>query len=298
MTDPRRVAALPVMPAMTLAMLLTGAAVGAQEAAVEDAPTFVIAHRGFSAVAPEHTFAAWDLALEAGADYLEQDLQLTADGVLVVLHDDTLERTGRGDGCAGPVRERTLDELGGCDVGTWFNQAHPDRARPEYVGLRIPTFRQVIERYVGRARFYVETKNPEEAPGMEIALIELLREFDLIGEQPGPPPAIVQSFSHASLLTIARLEPSLPRVQLLPGDYSAEATIGLLPRIAEYARGIGPSHRNVTAQLVQAAMATGLWVHPYTVNERARMQQMLALGTRGMFTDRPDLLRELLPGSR
>jgi hypothetical protein len=99
----------------------------------------VIAHRGASGHAPEHTFAAWDLALSQGVDYLEQDLQLTRDGALVVLHDDTLDRTVRAGGlpCLGPVRERTLAELRVCEAGSWFNQARPDRAG-EYAREPVP----------------------------------------------------------------------------------------------------------------------------------------------------------------
>lgn len=256
----------------------------------------VIAHRGFSAAAPEHTFAAWDLALDAGADYLEQDLQMTADGVLVVLHDDTLDRTARGEGCTGPVRERSVEQLAGCDVGSWFNERWPDRARPEFAGLRIPTFREVLERYAGRARFYVETKNPAEAPGMEQALVELLDEFDLLASVETPPQVIVQSFSPESLLALGQMAPRLPRVQLLSDEYDADRTVELLPRIASFAQGIGPWHGNVTSRLVEAAAAQGLVLHPYTVNEPERMSALLAMGVDGMFTDRPDALRSAVDG--
>jgi glycerophosphoryl diester phosphodiesterase len=259
----------------------------------------VIAHRGFSAAAPEHTFAAWDMALEAGADYLEQDLQMTADGVLVVLHDDTLDRTARGEGCTGPVRERTIEQLDGCEVGSWFNERWPDHARAEFVGQRIPTFRDVLERYAGRARFYVETKNPTEAPGMEQELVALLREFGLLGvAAPGPPAVIVQSFSPESLLTLGQIAPGLPRVQLLSDEYDAVRTLELLPRIAFFAQGIGPWHGSVTPELVAAASERGLLVHPYTVNETARMAELLEAGVDGMFTDRPDALRALIDGQR
>lgn len=257
----------------------------------------VIAHRGFSAAAPEHTFAAWDLALEAGADYLEQDLQMTADDVLVVLHDDTLDRTARGEGCSGPVRERTLDQLGACEVGSWFNERWPDRARPEYAGLSIPTLRQVLARYAGRARFYIETKNPADAPGMEQALVALLDEFGLLDRDADRLPAvIVQSFSPESLLTLGQIAPDLPRVQLLSDDYDAARTLELLPRIAFFAQGIGPWHGNVDAALMAAATARGLLVHPYTVNEDTRMAELLEIGVDGMFTDRPDALRSLIDG--
>ena len=82
-----------------------------------------VGHRGASGYAPEHTIASYDLALTLGADYIEQDLQLTKDGVLVALHDPTLNRTARGlsENCAGLVIEKTLAQIKTCDVGTWFN---------------------------------------------------------------------------------------------------------------------------------------------------------------------------------
>ena len=136
----------------------------------------VIAHRGASGYAPEHTFAAYDLAVEQGADYLEQDLQLTADGVLVVLHDATLDRTARGPAgsCTGPVSEKTLAQIQECDVGSWFNEAHPERADPAYVGLRIPTLEQVLDRYATDVRYYIEIKALGAGSGMEEPLLDLL----------------------------------------------------------------------------------------------------------------------------
>src|SRR5919107_3041481 len=100
-----------------------------------DAPVLNVGHRGASGYAPEHTIPAYDLALKMGADYIEQDLQLTKDGVLVVLHDETLDRTARptaesapGD-CTGLVREKTLAQIKTCDVGSWFNDTYPQYAR-------------------------------------------------------------------------------------------------------------------------------------------------------------------------
>ena len=124
----------------------------------------VIGHRGASADAPEHTFASYDLALEQGADYIEQDLQLTADGVLVVLHDDTLARTARGPAgsCTGPVADKTLDQLQDCEVGSWFNEANPDEADPAFADLAIPTMEAVLkvtaEKIAERARQMTERK--------------------------------------------------------------------------------------------------------------------------------------------
>lgn len=255
-------------------------------------PPVVIAHRGASAYAPEHTFAAWDLAVEMGADYLEQDLQMTADGELVVFHDEELDRTAeaRDARCSGMLRNRTLADLAGCDVGSWFNRAHPDRARPEYVGLRIPTLAEVLDRYPDQ-RFYIETKSPETAPGMEATLVELLREHDLrTGHE--LPRVFLQSFSSDSLRRLAELAPEIPRVQLLPGRWSSRRIRGALREIASYAVAIGPRADRVDRALVDAAHRLGLLVHPYTVNDPAEMVRLMQIGADGWFTDRPDVARD------
>lgn len=260
-----------------------------------------IGHRGASGHAPEHTLAAYDLALQHGADFIEQDLQMTRDGVLVVLHDATLDRTARGpaEHCTGRVIEKTLAQLQRCDVGSWFNDAHPKRARASYVGLRIPTLEQVLARYGPRTRYYIETKAPESAPGMEEALLRLLQAHDLRGPAalgaPGPGgPVLIQSFSRASLEKIHALDPRLPLVQLVSGRVTTEQLQRTLDDVRRYAVGIGPARSAVTAALVEAAHAGCLAVHPYTVNDAAEMRALLGLGVDGMFTDFPDRLTDVL----
>lgn len=255
----------------------------------------VIGHRGASGYAPEHTLASYDLALELGADFIEQDLQMTKDGVLVVLHDDTLDRT-TGGRCRGRVIDHTLAQVLACDAGSWFNAAHPGRARAEYAGAVIPTLEEVLARYADRASFYIETKNPEEAPGMEESLLALLDRFELRRAAADEWRVLIQSFSERSLRMIHGLDPSLPLIQLLHARGETARTIeAQLPRIAEYAVGIGPSWRRVDARLVQAARSLCLEVHPYTVNDPALMRRMTKAGVTGMFTDVPDKLLEQRP---
>lgn len=258
----------------------------------------VIAHRGASYHAPEHTFFSWDRALELGADWIEQDLQFTRDSVLVVLHDASLDRTARGpaDVCRGPVRERAWAELQSCEVGTWFNERDSVHARPEFVGARIPSLEQVFERYVSRAgtRFYIETKDPEQAPGMEEALLALLRRFRLAGVGADTGRVLVQSFSFASLERMRALDPAVPLVYLLSDSIPAASLAAEMTRIARVAVGIGPSRQIINARMVRAAQEAGLVVHPYTVNDAGVMRELLALGVDGMFTDRPALLRDVL----
>lgn len=263
---------------------------------IDDPDVQVIAHRGASFDAPEHTFAAYDLAMQMRADWIEQDLQMTRDGHLVVLHDDSLDRTARGprEACTGLVRERTLAELERCEVGSWFNAKYPDRADSRFAGERIPTLDAVLTRYRDRARFYIETKNPAESPGMEEALLALLHKHKLIGRGAPRDRVIIQSFSPASLLAIRALDSAVPLVQL-HGDFVAPDSLdALLTRVASYAQGIGPSRRIISARMVQRAHELGLVVHPYTVNDPATMNFLLGLGVDGMFTDRPALLRGLL----
>jgi len=285
-------------------------------------PAFdVIAHRGASGYAPEHTIAAYDLALEMGADFIEQDLQMTRDGVLVVLHDDTLDRTARGpaDDCTGVVREKSYAQLQRCDVSSWWEErasaraavgtranvavpgAPADLAAPatavDAVIERIPTLDAVFARYGETARYYIETKQPEEAPGMEEALLRMLEEHDLLPRSRADRRVLVQSFSRSSLEKIHALNPEVPLIQLIGGEETPEDLDEGLGAIAGYAVGIGPSWRDVTPELVAVAHRHGLIVHPYTVNEEADMERLISLGVDGIFTNYPDRLAGVLFGA-
>jgi len=260
---------------------------GAPKSAAAPSGPVVIAHRGYSGIAPEHTLLAFDRAVQAEADYLEQDLRMTSDGVLVVLHDATLDRTARGPAeyCTGPVLEKTLAQLRRCDYGIWFNERNPDLANPDFVGAEVPALEELFDRYGRSVRYYIETKNPEDAPGMEEALVALLGRYRLLDATPeSPPRVLVQSFSPESLRRIHSLEPSLPLVQLY-GRMPAAEIVPQLGEVASYAVGIGPHFSSVDEDLVAVAHEVGLIVHPYTVNDPAEMSRLLSVGVDGFFTD-------------
>ncbi len=285
---------------MVLLTLAASADTASAKKTPKDAPVLNVGHRGASGYAPEHTIPAYDLALQLGADYIEQDLQLTRDGVLVVLHDERLDRTARptaesapGD-CTGFVREKTLAQIKTCDVGIWFNQTYPDYARPEYVGLKIPTLEEVFQRYGKSTNYYIETKSPESAPGMEEELLRLMDEYGLTKPAAKKWQVLIQSFSPASLQKVHALDPSLPLIQLFSGAETSETIRGRLGLTETYAVGIGPSKSDVDAALVEAAHARCLDVHPYTVNETPEMEKLVALGVDGMFTNFPDRLEAVL----
>jgi glycerophosphoryl diester phosphodiesterase len=284
--------------AAVLMVILVAFAAPAVQAAPEtesslDGPVLNIGHRGASAYAPEHTFAAYDLALEQGADYIEIDLQMTADGVLVALHDKTLNRTADApEGvperyCRGLVSKKTLEQIQMCDAGSWFS--------PEFAGEQIPTLEEIFQRYGTSVNYYIETKNPDAAPGMEEELVGLLGEYGLLPDpnEPANWQVLIQSFSAESLMKIHEMNEDLPLIQLYWAGTSKTIQRDL-DAVSEYAVGIGPYKKDVDAALVEAAHEHCLAVHPYTVNTVEEMEALISLGVDGMFTNNPDLLDEVL----
>ncbi|TVR63181.1 MAG: glycerophosphodiester phosphodiesterase [Gemmatimonadales bacterium] len=290
-----------VVPAVAIALLvgLTPPAPGPAMAS-SDAIPLIIAHRGASGHAPEHTLPAYDLAVEMGAHVLEPDLQMTRDGVLIAFHDATLDRTARGPSefCTGPVRERTLAEIRECDVGSWFNERFPERADPSFEGLRVVTLDELFQRYGHQVRWYPETKQPEENPGMEEALVELIHRHGLRDAAAERGQVLIQSFDPASLERLRELDPDLPLVQLLPRQALDNRTAWeVLEAISHYARGVGPNHTLVDEAFMAAAREWGLFVHPWTVNDPTTMDRLLALEVDGIFTDFPDVLAQRIAGA-
>ncbi|NLD78099.1 MAG: glycerophosphodiester phosphodiesterase [Acidimicrobiales bacterium] len=260
-----------------------------QEAAVR-----VIAHRGASAAAPELTFAAFDEAIELGADVIEIDISFTADGVLVLIHDDTLDRTARGpaEACTGPVTARTLAELGRCDFGSWFNEAHPERADPAFAGQPIPTLTGLIDRYGDDVGYLIEIKSPESQPGIEQALLDVLDEAGLTGPG-GTGDVAVQSFSVESMKLMHDLRPDLPLAQLFA---VVEVDDALLDDVSAYADTFAPLYAIVDQRAVDAAHERCLTVTPWTVDDPAEMARLVDLGVDGLITNLPDVALDAATG--
>lgn len=194
----------------------------------------VIAHRGASYDAPEETIPAYTLARDLGADYLEMDIQRTKDGVLIALHDDTLERTTNiaevfPKRIKDPLNTFTLAEVKQLDAGTWFNKAHPDRARSSYAGLQILTLDEVIDIAEGGANkpgLYIETKAPSQFPGIEADLKKNLDKRGWLTSRPAaaaghvsvaqmPGRVVLQTFEKPSLVLLQKEMPQVPKVLLL-----------------------------------------------------------------------------------
>jgi glycerophosphoryl diester phosphodiesterase len=274
----------------------------------------LVAHRGASAYAPEHTFESYQLALKQGADFVEQDLQISRDGILVCLHDLTLERTTnvkeifptrfREELISGAVMRHwyvfdfTLREIKQLDAGSWFDVKSK--------GTRVPTFQEAIDLVRGKAGLYPETKAPEvygsRGFDMERLVFELLKKNRLIsGSAARNTPVIIQSFSPESLKKLfTALNTARPLVLLVSDEARARwLTETGLAEAKQFATGIGPAKALVDKTLVMQAHALGLTVTPYTFRSsntgrfktvREEMSYYLYnLGVDALFTDNPDL---------
>ena len=214
----------------------------------------IIAHRGASAYVAEHTFAAYDLALAQGAEVLELDVRASADGELVVVHDETLLRTARD--------PRRVDQL---TVGTLATRG-------------VLMLDAVLARYRGHARFLLDLKHPQ--PEWEGRLLASLA-------APGPRNRIVvQSFDHLALRRLHDAAPLLPLAALLPERTPPPRD---LSAIATFACGVSPWHGHVDAGFIAAARAQGMSVRPWTANFAQDIERLLGLGVDGVITDVPDV---------
>ncbi|MFC3885185.1 glycerophosphodiester phosphodiesterase [Bacillus songklensis] len=246
----------------------------------------VIAHRGASAYAPEHTLKAYDLGIRQGGTYTEIDLQMTKDGQLIAMHDETVNRTTNGKGF---VKQLTLKQIKKLDAGSSFNKLNPDRAKKEYEGLQVPTLEEIFKTFGNSHHYYIETKADPEYKGMEEKLVELMGRYHIKTDH-----VYVQSFSKESLQKLKQLNPSLRLIQLLPSHLSGFITRKQLKAINEYAVGVGPNAHLLTRQYVQTVKSAGLNIHPYTVNDPKQMKKLIRWGVTGMFTDYPDRLSRVV----
>lgn len=273
----------------------------------------LVAHRGASAYAPEHTLSAYRLGIEQGADFVEQDLQISKDGVLVCLHDLTLERTTNVEevfpdrATVGPSNQKswnvsdfTLKELKTLDAGSWFDA--------KFKGERIPTFQEAIDLIRGKAGLYPETKGPEvygsRGFDMEKLLLTQLAKNKLDGPGSDPKtPVIIQSFSPESLQKMRKAGTTI-RLTFLVSDLDPGRDKWLtddgLKQVRQFANGLGPAKGLLLADptLASRARAAGLTLTPYTFRSssvpagktvKEEMAEFLyKIGVDALFTDNPD----------
>jgi glycerophosphoryl diester phosphodiesterase len=243
----------------------------------------VIAHRGASGHAPEMTLEAYRLALQMGVDAVEMDVHRLRDGTIVAIHDADVARTTNGKGL---VSEITLPELKTLDAGSWFNRDFPQRARPEFVGLKVPTLQEIADLInESTVDLYVEIKDPHRyAPDFESALLAVIKGSRLESR------TRFISFDVRSLAKIKELDPGV-QTGLLIKDLHRDP-VGAALQIS--ANEIGLLHTLATRTIIDAAHKNGLSIVVWTVNAPEDLQKMLGMEVDGITTNFPDRLIRLL----
>jgi glycerophosphoryl diester phosphodiesterase len=272
----------------------------------------LIGHRGASGYAPEHTEPAYKLAMEQKVDFVEPDLAVSKDNVLVCLHDDTLERTtnvaevfpdrpspdapSRQPGKHWLANDFTLAELKRLDAGKWF--------KPEFAGTRIPTFQEMIDLVRGSGKgIYPELKSPPlyRSRGIDQTrlFVDLVKKNGLDKpESLKTMPVIIQSFDEETVRRVSRELPTIPRVFLTSRD--EDVTEARIKELAKFATGIAPEKFVIARhpELVKLAHDAGLTVTSWTFKADEKTQYpsvreemahfLYDLGIDALFTNHPD----------
>jgi glycerophosphoryl diester phosphodiesterase len=224
----------------------------------------VTAHRGHARAAPENTLSAIRKAIDSGADYAEVDVQLTADGVIVLVHDRDLKRVA---GDPRRVEGLTYDEVRKLDVGSWFD--------PAFASERVPTLAEVIELSRGRIRLNIELKFFGPDRRLARAVARLVREQDFESD------CLITSFNYDALLEVKRHNP-----RLRTGLIVAKA-LGDVGRLKVEALSVRAGA--LTDQMLRAAHRLGMEVHVWTVNDPREMTRLIKRGADNLLTSDPDL---------
>jgi glycerophosphoryl diester phosphodiesterase len=234
--------------------------------------TLVFGHRGAMGYAPMNTLPAFELAVDQGADGIELDVRLTADGQLAILHDDTVDATSNG---RGHIADMTLAQARELDAGAWFD--------PKFAGTRIPTLGEVFEAVGQRLYINVEIKAEVENPtsGIEAKVADEIARFGLKER------VIVSSFNP---LTLRRFRAAMPSVAIgyLYMPLIPESITSLMNDLPHEARH--PYFEQVNGDYMAWAKAQGYRVNTWTVNDPAKAVELRELGVDAIITNYPDTI--------
>ncbi|MBB5933593.1 glycerophosphodiester phosphodiesterase [Streptomyces zagrosensis] len=264
-------------------------ATSAQAADPSPAPV-TVAHRGASAYAPENTLAAIDAAAELDIDWVENDVQRTKDGKLVIVHDTTLNRTTDVEQvfphrAPWNVADFTLKEIKRLDAGSWFG--------PKFAGERVPTLEQYMNQVSSnRQSLLMEIKAPELYPGIERQTLDVLRRQGWLDGHHVKRRLIIQSFSADSVKITHELRPEVKT------GFLGTPAVADLPKYAKFSDQINPSYKTVNAdyvaaiQAVRGAHGRPLEVYTWTVNDAPNAVKVADMGVDGIITNTPDVVRD------
>ncbi|WP_069884453.1 glycerophosphodiester phosphodiesterase family protein [Streptomyces luteocolor] len=281
-----------VLPTATATAQTPAAHSPAAQGSVRHDDPLVVAHRGASAYAPENTFAAIDKARDMGFRWVENDVQRTKDGELVIMHDDTLKRTTNveevfPDRAPWKVADFTAAEIAKLDAGSWFG--------PEYAGQRVPTLEQYMRRVShNHQKLVFEFKKPELYPGIEKQGLRVLRKTGWLDKHHVKSKLVIQSFSADSVKTVHALRPDVKT------GFLGTPAAGDLPQYAKFADQINSTHTSISADYVSAIHALKgphgkpLEIFTWTVNDAPNAVRAAGFGVDGIITNTPDVVRKAL----
>jgi glycerophosphoryl diester phosphodiesterase len=237
----------------------------------------IFAHRGASAYAPENTLAAFSLAVDQAADALEMDAKLTADGHVVLFHDQSLERIT---GHPGRVNALNLDDLCKFDAGIHFDK--------DFIGERIPTLNQVFETIERRCYYNLELTNYaspfDDLPDKVVSLVQEHQLEDYV---------FLSSFNPLALLRTKRLLPGAPVALLAQAGRSGTWARSQLGYLLSY-QALHISFEDANREIVEKTHRRKCRLHTYTVNQADEMRCQIEMGVDGIFTDDPRLAKEII----
>jgi glycerophosphoryl diester phosphodiesterase len=233
-----------------------------------------IAHRGASGEYPENTRLAFVKAIEARADIIELDCQMTKDGHIVIFHDERLMRTA---GVRGMVKNRTLKQLKTLDVGQWKNRSHR--------GERILTLEEALETIGGKVDLCLEIKSyPGSAPGIELKILFILSHYDYLDR------TILSSFDFRCLARVTDLAPEAS-IGVIFGSNVKENSFDAVKDCG--AASIHVQKELASRNFLEQAWQEGLDVHVWTVNAVRDLEAFAAMGVQGLISDFPGRLWKL-----
>ena len=251
----------------------------------------VIAHRGYSAVAPENTLSAFQKALDCRADMIELDVHFSKDHQVIVIHDATLQRTT---GKNGTVKEATLAELKTLDAGSWFGK--------NFANEPVPTLEEVIQLVAGKSTLLIEIKVDEQNntyDGLVTAILQLIEKYE------AEEWCILQAFDSEYLREIQQAKTEIRYYKLIVNTHDPVPTYidtrlrwGMLDKSIPY-QAINPYYKSLTPSKIKEWQQEGYEVYTYTVNELDDMKLITEMGVNGIITNYPERaikLREEIRG--
>ncbi|ERK41628.1 glycerophosphodiester phosphodiesterase family protein [Eubacterium ramulus] len=233
-------------------------------------PVEVTAHRGYSAAYPENTIPAFKGAIQVGADWAELDVQQTADGEVIVMHDSNLKRTT---GLDKEVWQVTWDEIKDLDNGSWFDK--------KYQTVRIPTLEEVLKVCRGKIHLNIEIKPSGHDKDLEEQVAKLLKKYHMRDT------CVVSSLKYDSLRKIKEADDSIETAYITSVSYGNFTDL-------EYADGYSVESTLLSKSFVNKAQKAGKQIYVWTVNSEERLEKVVGMGIDNVITDDPVMAKELI----